>query len=218
LSKYNTLQENNNNTIPPQDKNISEMEQKFESRDLNKEAYELDQYRAWEFGVDIMEYNIGFSNNRFGMAVGLGFNFNNYRFKNYYRIYNTDEKVVSTIDTLTDFTKTKMTVSYIKLPVVIEFQSKRNKKGNSVFYINAGGYIAYKLSSHMKYNYRENGDKIKDKTYQGFYIDPLQYGVSVQFGISFIEIYAEYNLSSMFKNNDDLNVNQFSVGVVLVNF
>lgn len=41
LSKYNTLQENNNNTIPPQDKNIPEMEQKFESRDLNKEAYDL---------------------------------------------------------------------------------------------------------------------------------------------------------------------------------
>tara|TARA_B110000037_G_C17096294_1_gene496103 strand:- start:44 stop:613 length:570 start_codon:yes stop_codon:yes gene_type:complete len=41
LSKYNTLQENNNNTIPSQDKNIPEMEQKFESRDLNKEAYDL---------------------------------------------------------------------------------------------------------------------------------------------------------------------------------
>ena len=185
---------------------------------LEKEALQLDQIRAWEFGFNIMEFNFGLYDNRFGVSTGLGFNINNYRFKNNYRIYNTDEKVVSSIDSTYEFIKSKMTVSYIKLPVVIEFQSKKNKKGNSVFYINAGMFVAYKMSSHMKYLYREHSEKVKNKSYENFHINPLQYGVNARIGIGFLEIYAEYNISEMFLNNEDLKVNQFSIGFVLINF
>jgi hypothetical protein len=40
LSKFNSLQQENNDTIPPQNPNISRMEASFENRDLNKESYQ----------------------------------------------------------------------------------------------------------------------------------------------------------------------------------
>lgn len=40
LSKYNTLQQENNDTIPPQNANIPTMEESFENRDLNQESFQ----------------------------------------------------------------------------------------------------------------------------------------------------------------------------------
>ena len=40
LSKYNSLQQENNDSIPAQNPNIAHMEQKFENRDLNQESYQ----------------------------------------------------------------------------------------------------------------------------------------------------------------------------------
>ena len=185
---------------------------------LEENALELDQIRSWEFGFNIMEFNFGLYDNRLGVSAGLGFNFYNYRFKNNYRIYNIEDKVVSAIDTVYSFRKSKMTISTIKLPVVIEFQSKKNKKGKSVFYINAGMFVSYNLSSHMKYNFDRHGDKVKEKNYESFYLNPFQYGLTARFGIGIFEMYAEYNISEMFQENQDLKVNQFSIGFVLLNF
>lgn len=185
---------------------------------LSKSALELDQVRSWEFGINVMEFNFGLYDNRFGISTGLGFNFNNYRFKNNYRIYDTDTKVVSALDTIYNFRKSKMMVSSIKIPVIIEFQSKKNKKDKRLFYINAGMFASYNMSSHMKYVYDRNNEKVKVKNYESFYLNPFQYGITARIGIGFFEIYAEYNISEMFKDNEDLHVNQFSIGVVLINF
>jgi len=189
-----------------------------EGVELSESALELDQMRAWEFGFNVMEFNFGLYDNRVGVSIGLGFNFNNYRFKNNYRIYNTDKKVVSALDTVYNFRKSKMTISSVKIPLIFEYQSKKNKKDNSLFYINAGMFISYNMSQHMKYVYDKNGEKIKERDYETFHLHPFQYGVTARIGIGFLEIYAEYNISEMFKDNNDLKVNQFSVGVVLINF
>ena len=185
---------------------------------LSKSALELDQVRSWEFGMNVMEFNFGLYDNKFGVSTGLGFNFNNYRFKNNYRIYDTENKVVSELDTVYNFRKSKMTVSSIRIPVIFEFQSKKNKKDNRLFYINAGMFASYNMSSHMKYVYDKNNKRIKERNYETFYLNPFQYGVTARIGIGFLEIYAQYNISEMFTNNDDLKVNQFSVGVVLLDF
>ena len=200
--------------------NVTTMDapQPQEGANLSKSALELDQVRSWEFGFNFMEFNFGLYDNRFGVSTGLGFNFRNYRFKNNYRIYDTDKKVVSALDTVYNFRKSKMTVSSVRIPVIFEFQSKKNKKGNRLFYINAGMFASYNMSSHMKYVYDKHNEKIKEKNYETFYLNPFQYGLTARIGIGFLEIYAEYNISEMFKNNEDLQVNQFSIGVVLIDF
>jgi hypothetical protein len=165
-----------------------------------------------------MEFNFGLYDNRVGISTGLGFNFNNYRFKNNYRIYNIEDKVVSALDTVYNFRKSKMTISTIKIPLIFEYQSKKNKKDKRLFYINVGMFASYNMSQYMKYVYDKNGEKIKDKTYETFHLNPFQYGVTARMGIGFLEIYAEYNISEMFKDSDDFQVNQFSVGFVLIDF
>lgn len=40
LSKYNTLQQENNDSIPPQNPNLPKMEESFENRDLNQESFQ----------------------------------------------------------------------------------------------------------------------------------------------------------------------------------
>ena len=40
LSKYNTLQQENDDSIPPQNPNIPKMEESFENRDLNQESFQ----------------------------------------------------------------------------------------------------------------------------------------------------------------------------------
>jgi len=210
VNSLNIVEKNNITTI--------DAPQPQEGTILSKTALELDQARAWEFGFSVMEFNFGLYDNRMGISTGLGFNFNNYRFKNNYRIYNIEDKVVSALDTVYNFRKSKMTISTIKIPLIFEYQSKKNKKDKRLFYINVGVFASYNMAQHMKYVYDRNGEKIKEKNYETFHLNPFQYGVTARMGIGFLEIYAEYNISEMFKKNDDLQVNQFSVGVVLLDF
>ena len=41
LDKYNSLEQNPEGTLPPQDKNIPVMEEQFENRDLNKQMFQM---------------------------------------------------------------------------------------------------------------------------------------------------------------------------------
>ena len=70
----------------------------------------------------------------------------------------------------------------------------------------------------MKYNYKHDGNKIKEKLYENYQLNPFQYGFILKFAYGVFEIYAEYNISEMFYANKAVPVNQFSLGLVLLDF
>ncbi len=191
----------------------------FTSKQLDnnfpKEALELDKPRSWEVNIDVLQFSFNLIKQHFGIVTGLGFKFNNYRFKNNYTIYNDNNNIYAVEDTIYNYTKSKMTISSVRIPLLFEWQNTFSRKKRSI-YIGAGLIGSYKMQSFMKYNYTANDDKKKLKKFSDYYLNPFQYSIILRFGIGEIELYGEYNLSSMFEKGKAIDANQFSAGIILL--
>ncbi len=184
---------------------------------INEDVLELNEIRSWEVNFDFFQHSFNLYKNHFGIVTGLGLKFNNYRFKNYYRIINTTTSISAVEDTVNNFYKTKLTINKLRIPLIFEWQNKIGRKHRLIF-VSAGVFGSYNIVSYMKYNYKRDGNKIKEKIYENYQLNPFQYGVIFKFAYGVFEIYAEYNFSEMFYPNMAVPVNQFSVGLVLLDF
>ena len=71
-------------------------------------------------------------------------------------------------------------------------------------YLDLAGYVGYDFIS--RYSYRQDVQSPNSKSYKVVerelkYINRLDYGPSVRFGLSFLSIYARYRMSDMFKTD-----------------
>ena len=184
---------------------------------INDHVLGLNEVRSWEVNFDFLQHSFNLYKEHFGIVTGLGLKFNNYRFKNYYRIINAADSVYAENDTVNNFYKTKLTITKVRIPVIFEWQNRVGRKHRLIFF-SAGVFGSYNIVSYMKYNYKRDGEKIKEKIYESYQLNPFQYGLIFKFAYGLVEVYAEYNLSEMFESNKAVPVNQFSVGIVLLDF
>jgi len=152
-------------------------------------------------------------------------------------ISKTDNGVVFSEDprsTTSNFTKSKLTASYINaslVPVIdfgrggrkttifdgsrVDFSSRGNH--SSSFRIGLGPYVGYRIESHSKQVYESNGEQHKDHNSDNFYLNNLRYGVRLQVGFSDVDLFFNYDLNNLFidtKGPDPTKkMNAFSFGV-----
>jgi len=184
---------------------------------VNSEVLQLNEVRSWEVNLDFYQHSFNLYKQHFGIVTGLGVKFNNYRFVNDNRIINTTDSVYAVIDTINNFYKSKLSISKIRIPLIFEWQNRIGRK-HRLIYFSAGVYGSYDIVSYMKYNYKRDGQKIKEKFYDNYQLNPFQYGVIIKFAYGVFELYAEYNMSEMFITDKAVPVNQFSFGFVLLDF
>ncbi len=132
------------------------------------------------------------------------------------RFVNTDG--VTTVRTETDFglIKSKLAVTTLNLPLMaaLDFQ---DKKGRDAFRIGAGGFVGYRLGSHTKIKYKDEGRTRKDKDRGGYNLEDFQYGLQGTIGIRGLDLFAKYHLNDLFQNNSGIQAQTFSFGISLLN-
>ncbi|MDN5215430.1 hypothetical protein QQ020_25345 [Fulvivirgaceae bacterium BMA12] len=127
--------------------------------------------------------------------------------------------------------KSKLTASYLSAVLVpmLDFSrgtrkvkkyesgsisiSKYKKQGVR---IGVGGYAGYRLGSHTKYRFKQDGDKDRDKTSGNFNLNNFRYGVRGQIGYKGMDFFINYDLNELF--NDDkgpAKLNAISFGFIL---
>ena len=119
------------------------------------------------------------------------------------------------------FIKSKLTVSYINVSLIPMFDaSGTNRKvrlwdsSSSSFRIGLGPYAGYRIGSHTKQVYKEDGDREKDKDYDNFYLNNFRYGVRLQLGIRSTDFFFNYDLNELFATNKGPKLNAFSFGII----
>ncbi|MDN5201106.1 hypothetical protein QQ008_07030 [Fulvivirgaceae bacterium BMA10] len=126
--------------------------------------------------------------------------------------------------------KSKLTASYINVSLVPVFDfshgrrkvkslqsgsfkiSKYKKQGLRIGF---GGYAGYRLGSHTKWIFRENGDRDKDKNRGNFHLNNFRYGIRGQFGFKSIDLFINYDLNELFQENKGPALNAISFGFTL---
>jgi hypothetical protein len=165
--------------------------------------------------LNLFEYNIPLIHKSLGLVTGLGLWVNNYRFDNNIILMTDSVMIYGYADTTRSYVKSKLTASYLALPLIIEHQF-RNKKGNEIFHIGIGGYGAVKLGSKTKTVHIHENTKVKTKDHKNYRLNPFKYGITARVGYRKLNFFANYNLSTLFKDNKGPELYPFEAGITLV--
>ena len=206
------------------------------------EYMDLRTTKSWAVHVNFFEQNISLSKNqKWGMVTGLGTYWNNYRFSKATRLNSDSSELIGYIDRGISIRKSKLTVWYVDVPLLFEFQTNRYHNKNS-FHINMGMIAGLRISSHTKKYYNEfnkdfdvtrydpniDGYKVektatspnnaKTKTFDDFYMNPFKFDATVRIGWGKINLFATYAVNTMFKKDKGPELYPWTAGITFVNF
>lgn len=168
--------------------------------------------------INIFEQNFNLISNKIGLVTGLGIEWNNYRFSNQVKLDHTSDKIARVEMPVNDkeYTKSKLNVRYLNVPLILEFQTNPKSNVNS-FHIGAGIVGGVRIGSHSK-NVYENGKRQKEKVRDDFHLNPLKADATVRIGWGKLNLYGNYSLLTLFREDKGPELYPFSVGITLLSF
>jgi hypothetical protein len=174
----------------------------------------LNTNKSININLNFAQQSFGLIGKRFGVVTGLGFEFSNYVFDNDVTIEvdNPSGNIISKDLSALNPYKTKLTTTYLTVPLLFELQGPGDKRSNRIF-INAGVIGGLKLGSHTKYKYKVDGDKQTKKNRDDFNLNALRYGFTGRIGIKNMSLYGTYYPVSLFEKGKDPELYPFMVGV-----
>ena len=204
----------------------------------NESFMNLNTARSLMINLNPLELNVNIAKQKFGFTTGLGFTLNNYYFSNSYT-WIGDSTTLKAYNTVTDKGRdvemkvNKLFVSYITLPLLLEYQTNPGHRISS-FHITAGVIGGIRLQSYQKQHldqYKEtfyledaNGtqvasfyaDEKKIRNHNQYFLNPFKLDATMRIGWSYLNLFATYSLTPMFQKNKGPEVYPFSIGITLL--
>ena len=208
----------------------------------DEEFMEIDNSRSRFFSINFMEQKIEFGSHHVGLLTGLGWEFANYRLKNNVLLqYNADSVYGVPVDD-PEFRKNKLRQMGFRVPLMLEFNTKRaplpteadllpmrsdtthtlrkkfahDRKGN--FHIAVGMVGTWYFDTMYKQKYTQAGDNVKDRNSGDYQLLPYRAAASVRIGYGALNLFAEYSLTSLFKDGKGPELTPFNVGLTIIGF
>lgn len=172
----------------------------------------LNQGKSLEFDFNFYELNIGLAKNYVGLVSGMGLSFNNYRFQNPFTLKREQNMTTPIALDPENLSKTKLAVSYLTVPLLLEFQIPVNNNEGRLF-INGGIVGGVKIGSHTKVKYGDN----KEKDRSGFNLNSFNYAATARIGYKDICLFAKYSLTPLFEDDKGPDLTPFTIGISFLN-
>jgi hypothetical protein len=112
------------------------------------------------------------------------------------------------------YEKSKLGTSSINLPLMLRLQL-HDKHYKSTFSLAAGGFVGHRIKSWTKLKYTTDGNSYKDKENGSYRMENLQYGLQGSIGYGDLQLFAKYNMNSLFKENAGPDTQVVSFGLRL---
>lgn len=172
---------------------------------------ELDYAKSSQFGLNLYEKDFHIVKNYMNIVTGFGFDFNTYAFQNNITLNGDTTYLSATIDSTIDYKKNILNVTYLKVPLMLEFNTSKNPRKN--LHIGVGAEIAYRIHSVTKQKYEADDKRIKIKQKDDFNLEPFRYSAVARIGFNDVTVFANYGLNRLFKKDKGPQVYPFTVGV-----
>lgn len=185
--------------------------------DTESEYMDIRYNRSVGVNLNLFQQNLILARNRLALVTGLGVSWNNYYFVRDIILVHGQEELEHYVDDANNFSRNKLTVSHLNVPLMLEFQSPMGY-GPGAFHLSAGLNVGLRLRSHIKQVYDLNGDKTKDKDFDDFYLNPFRYDATARIGWGRLNLFASYALNSMFREGKGPELVPFTIGIRLVSF
>lgn len=168
--------------------------------------------------LNFYEQNFNLISNKLGLVTGLGIEWNNYRFNDKV-VLDPEQDKIAQLEYENQkglSTKSKLNVRYLNVPLILEFQTNPKSNRNS-FHIGAGVIGGLRIGSHSKNVYHDNRRR-KDKIRDDFHLNPLKADATVRIGWGKLNLYGNYSLMTLFRDNRGPELYPFSAGITLLSF
>ena len=188
----------------------------------DNDAYAVRPWGSWYLGVaSVQRTRLA---KKFFLEWGLGMSWYNFKFQNDNTIMTkSDDGVTFSLDPRdVNFKKSKLSVTYLQasLVPVLDFGDHGRKRrvwdgyNHNSFRIGFGPYIGYRIASHSKLIYNDDGDREKESDRDGFHLNNFRYGARLQVGYRSTDLFFNYDLNELFQENKGPKLNAFSFGVI----
>ena len=171
---------------------------------------ELNTGKSWQFGLNLFEKDFHLYKNYINFVTGLGFDFNHYAFKNNVTLDPNATFLTASTD-LTDYSKNTLNVSYVKAPLMLEFNT--GKKASHNFHIALGAQFEYRIHNVLKQEYEIDGKHYKTKVRNDFNLAPFLYSATARIGYNNVTLFANYGLNGLFRKDQGPQVFPVSAGI-----
>ncbi len=171
---------------------------------------EVNTNKSFEVNINFAQVGLNIIKQRLGLVTGVGFKWNNYKFRNTNTVLSSDSTILKFEEKPEVNGKmSKLTTWYLMIPILIEFQIPTQGKE---FYISAGVEGGLKLSAHTKIKTNDN-TKFKDR--KDFFTTSLDYRLTARLGYGNFGIYGAYSMMPLFEKNKGPELYPLAVGVSL---
>lgn len=173
--------------------------------------------------INFLQANIKLIGPKFGLVTGLGLSWYNFTFKDDFTVVDgkdadgkpcTTQKAIKEVyPKMGSVKKTKLTMSYLTLPLLLEVQGNRRNT-----YLSVGVIAGVKLDAHTKIKFSSDE---KEKEFEDFYLLPYKLDATVRVGHGCLTVWASYNLTKLFQkdklydnvNNKYINKTPIALGL-----
>jgi hypothetical protein len=182
-----------------------------EPGDLNA----LSTWGSWHWGLNVGKKTRIGANGPLHIKYGIEYSWKNYNLSQNAILVKSADSVSFVKNDTYNYEKNNINTMWLNVPVLLQLDWSKNRAIENGFNIAVGGYAGLRVGSNTKVKYtNELGDKVKMVNKGNFYMNDVQYGLMAQVGLKFVNLYARYDLSSMFSEGKGPELNGLMFGIV----
>ena len=169
--------------------------------------------RSLQYNLNLAVTTFDFGKSNFKGVTGMGIQFNSIHFQNNKAIEVVDYKSeITTTDVGSEYRNTRLHVTYLTLPILIETSFPIGKHSSHIF-LNGGIVLKAKTASSSKVWNNMAGKERKTKMPGDLNLRPITFDILVQAGLNSWGIFASYSPLNLFMNNKGPKGNQATIGL-----
>lgn len=181
------------------------------------EFLDLNPGKSLSWNLNFAEWAFKNKRKTFAVVTGLGISFNDYAFDLPITIEKEDGYGMIVPRTILNengsLQKSKLHVNYLTAPLLLEIKTPL-RMGNSRLYIAGGVVGGIYLGSHTKYKF-DKGDN--EKSDSNYHINQWKYDITGRIGFGDFCVFANYSMTSLFKNGKGPEVYPLMIGISFPN-
>lgn len=175
---------------------------------------DIDEARSLSWSFNLYEQKIRLVKDHIGIITGVGLTYNSYGLKNNVSVFSNSDSTFAMTDSLNTFDKNKLRTTYIKVPVMLEFNTSEDPKRS--FHIAAGVIGGVRIGSITKQEYKVDDAKHKNRVKDDFNFSPITLDAAFRIGYGNLTLFANYGLTPLFEKDKGPEVYPVTVGLAIL--
>ncbi len=173
--------------------------------------WEINQMKSFGFNYNMFDLKFPIAGKQLGITTGLGFGYQGYSFRNNYVLAHTADTIFAVQDTVFNFTKNKLQVGTISIPLLLDYSFDKNFDKSYFIAVGVIGTYNYGTKQTVTGTYA-NGDEFVNSTISAFNMNRWTLDATTRIGYGHFGMFISYQLNSMFKTGHTVAVYPFRIG------